>query len=99
MGRRASPVVIYLRRLNDQFVCLYEDFCLKSSTADDYVANMRFLVLEDMRREAQIHAYAVLRIYGYKYIDDALLGIKSSSLLLVYPLANYQHTHVIYTEF
>lgn len=97
MGRRASPVVIYLRRLNDHFVCLYEDFCLKSSTADDYVANMRFPVLEDMRREAQIHAYAVLRIYGYKYIDDALLGIQSSSLLLVYPLSLIINIHTLYT--
>ncbi|EFO61612.1 Hypothetical protein GLP15_5086 [Giardia lamblia P15] len=97
MGRRASPVVIYLRRLKNQFVCLYEDFSLRSSASGEYVANIRFAVLEDMRREAQIHAYAVLRIYGYKYMDDALLGIQSNSLLLVYPLSLIINIHTLCT--
>lgn len=97
IGRRASPVTIYLWKIKDHFVCLYEDFCLKSTKADEYVTSMRFDILEEMRREAQIYSYAVLRIHGYKYMDDTLLGIRPNSLLLVYPLSLIINIHTLYT--
>lgn len=96
IGRRLSPVIIYLRRISNHFICIYDDFCLESNKADECVANIRFSVLEEMRHEAQIHVYAILRIYGYKYMDDYLLGIQSNSLLLVYPLSLIVNLHTLY---